>query len=327
MEDTVDRKVYDGKIQRGTTGLALFSLGLGSAQVAAPGEVARLVGADDGPTSRTVTRWACGVRELAAGMGVGSSSRPAPWLWARVAGDALDLALLSTVLVRHPSRRNRALGATAAVLGVTAADVSTARRASRAPVRSDALATQAAITVNRPIAEVFAYWHDLTNLPRFMEHLEDVTLLGPGRSRWTARARSGRVLVWETEITDDTAEELIAWRSVEGSDVPAAGRVRFQPAPGGCGTEVHVAVEYRPPAGRIGSAVSKLLGESPDQQIRDDLRRFKQVMETGEVVRSDGSPEGVDTSRQLRQHPAQPLPQPMREEVIGQSPDGDIRGR
>jgi uncharacterized membrane protein len=303
----VNRKVHDGRTRYGATALALFSLGLGSAQVAAPGAVARLVGADDGPTSRTVTRWACGVRELAAGLGVGSSSAPGPWLWARVAGDALDLALLGTIAARHPTRRNRALAAAAAVLGVTGADVVTARRATRNGLRSDEIAVRAAITVNRPVAEVFDYWHDFTNLPRFMAHLEDVTLLGSDRSRWTARAPAGVQVVWEAEITADTAEELIAWRSVEGSDIATTGRVRFQPAPGDRGTEVHVAIEYRPPAGRLGSAVAKLFGESPDQQIRDDLRRFKQVLETGEVLRSDGSPEGTKASRQLRQRPAQPL--------------------
>jgi hypothetical protein len=121
----------DVRTHRGATGLALFSLALGSAQVGAPGTMARLIGADDGPTSRTVMRWACGLRELAAGLGVGSSSQPGSWLWARVAGDAVDLALLGTVLARHPTRRTRTLAATAAVLSVTAADVMTARRASR----------------------------------------------------------------------------------------------------------------------------------------------------------------------------------------------------
>ncbi|GAA1322274.1 SRPBCC family protein [Pseudonocardia xinjiangensis] len=303
----MDRRTSDGRTRRGATGLALFSLGLGSAQVGAPGAVAQLVGADDSPTSRLVTRWACGVRELAAGLGVGSSSAPGPWLWARVAGDVVDLALLGTVAARHPARRTRTLAAAAAVLGVAAADVATARRATGGGLRSDELSVQAAITVNRPVGEVFDYWHDLTNLPRFMAHLEDVTLLGSDRSRWTAKAPAGVEVTWEAEITAHTAEELIAWRSVEGSAVATTGRVRFQPAPGDRGTEVHVAIEYRPPAGRLGSTVAKMFGESPDQQIHDDLRRFKQVLETGEVVLSDGSPEGTTASRQLRQRPAQPL--------------------
>jgi uncharacterized membrane protein len=298
----------DPATHRGATGLALLSLGMGSAQVGAPGAVARLVGADDGPTSRTITRWACGVRELAAGMGVGSSSAPRAWLWARVAGDALDLSLLGTVLARHPERSGRALGAAAAVVGITMADVTTARRASRQrDVRSDELELHASITVNRPLPEVFAFWHDFENLPQFMAHLSEVTNLGGGRSRWKAKAPAGAEVTWEAEVTADVAEEVIAWRSLNGADVPNTGTVRFNVAPDGRATEVHVRFDYRPPAGRLGVVAAKLFGEDPNQQVRDDLRRFKQVLETGEVVRSEGSPEGTSAKRQLKQRPAQPL--------------------
>jgi uncharacterized membrane protein len=315
MDRRVDGRVTgrpDGKADprthRGATGLALWSLGVGSAQVAAPGTVARVVGADDGPVSRTVTRWACGVRELAAGMGVGASAAPGRWLWARVAGDALDLGLLGAVMARHPDRRARALSAAAAVLGVTAADIATARRATGQPdARSDELELKASITVNRPLPEVFAFWHDFENLPRFMAHLTEVTSLGGGRSRWRAKAPAGVEVMWEAEVTTDVADEVIAWRSVEGADVPNTGAVRFNLAPGGRATEVHVRLHYRPPAGRLGVAVAKLFGEDPNQQVRDDLRRFKQVIETGEVVRSEGSPEGTNAKRQLKQRPAQPL--------------------
>ncbi|WP_219420259.1 SRPBCC family protein [Pseudonocardia nigra] len=298
-----------GRTDRGATGLALFSLGLGSAQVGAPGAVARLVGADDGPTSRAVVRWACGVRELAAGLGAGTSSAPGRWIWARAAGDLVDLALLGTVLTRHPGRRARTLVAAAAVLGVTAADVATARRATRRPdVRSDRLDAQASVTVNRPPGEVYAFWRDLQNLPRFMAHVEDVTTVGQGRSRWTATAPGGRQVTWEAEITDEVADELLAWRSLPGADVPTSGHVRFRPAPGDRGTEVHVRLDYAPPAGRLGAAVATLFGENPRQQVRDDLRRFKQVMETGDIVRTESSPEGTVAARTLRRRPARPEP-------------------
>jgi uncharacterized membrane protein len=296
-----------GRIDRRATALALLSLGLGSAQVGAPGVVIRLVGAEDDPRTRNVLRWACGVRELAVGVGAGSSSAPGGWLWGRVAGDALDLALLGNVLARHPDRRARALAAAAAVVGVTVADVATARRASAAPdARYDEMSAQAAVTVNRPVSEVFGYWHDVTNLATFMNHLEDVTVLGGGRSRWTAKAPAGRVVTWEAEITADVPEELIAWHSLPGAAVDNNGRVRFRPAPGDRGTEVHVDLRYRPPGGRLGSVIATLAGENPTQQLRADLRRFKQVMETGEVVRSEGSPEGTKASRQLRRRPARP---------------------
>lgn len=305
----------DGRTSRGATGLALFSLGLGSAQVGTPGAVARLVGADDGPTSRGVLRWACGVRELAVGLGAGFSASPGSWLWARVAGDAVDLALLTAVLGRNAARSRRGrsirtLGALAAVLSVTAADVATARRASADDVEPGQVAAQlearTSVTVNRPVSEVFAFWHDLENLPRFMTHLVSVTTTGPGRSTWTAKAPSGEV-TWEAEMTEDVVDELIAWRSLPGADVPNTDRVRFAAAPGHRGTEVHVQLRYQPPAGRLGATVAKLFGEDPTQQVRDDLRRFKQVLETGEVVRTEGSPDGTSVSRQLRQRPAQPV--------------------
>lgn len=298
----------DGRSHRGATGLALLGLGLGSAQVGAPGVVARMVGADDDPTSRGVLRWACGMRELATSLGVGSASAPGRWLWARVAGDVVDLTLLAAVLARHPARRARTAGATAAVLAVTAADVATARRVhAQADSRSDRLQATASITVNHPPAEVFAFWHDLENLPRFMVHLREVTVTGGGRSRWTATAPAGRQVSWEAEITADVPEEILAWRSLPGADVPNTGRVRFRPAPGGRGTEVHVQLTYAPPAGRLGAAAAKLFGEDPSQQLHDDLRRVKQVLETGEVVRTEGVPEGTKASRQLRPRPARPV--------------------
>ncbi len=105
---------------------------------------------------------------------------------------------------------------------------------------------------------------------------------------------------------EDIADQLIAWRSIEGADVPNSGSVPFAPAPGGRGTEVTLEVEYEPPGRAMGAAVARLFGEEPDQQIKDDLRRFKQVMETGEVVRSDGTPEGARTQRQFLQHEAHP---------------------
>jgi len=164
-----------------------------------------------------------------------------------------------------------------------------------------------AITINRPPEAVYESFHDFANLPAFMWHLESVEPSGDGRWHWVAKAPAGTTVEWDAEIVEDTPAELIAWRSVEGADVANSGRVRFTPAHAGQGTEVRVELEYRPPGGVIGAAVAKLLGEEPNQQLRDDLRRFKQVVETGEVVVSDGSPEGARSPRLLRQREAQPL--------------------
>ena len=147
-----------------------------------------------------------------------------------------------------------------------------------------------AITINRPPEEVYGFWRNLENLPRFMAHLESV------RECWTTGARTGRrKRPWArrssgtAEIIEDRPNELISWRSTDDATVSNAGTVRFTQAPGGRGTEVHVELSYDPPAGAVGATIAKLLGEEPSQQVDGDLRRFKQVMETGEVVHSDAS--------------------------------------
>lgn len=296
--------------QRTATGLSLFSLGLASVQIGAPGLVARLVGANDTRRNRDVVRLVCGVRELASAFAVGATRHPTPGLWARVAGDAVDLGLLTAILVKHPDRRLRALAAAAAVMGVMAVDAFGAMRSARSADRgSDDVTVQAAVTVRRPVRDVYAYWRDFEHLPRFMTHLTEVTDLGSGVSRWTATGPAGTSVTWEAELTADVPEELIAWRSRPDAAVSNSGTVRFGAAPANRGTEVRVQLAYRPPAGRLGAGLAALLGESPRQQIRDDLRRFKQVMETGEVVRSESTPSGIRSTRQLAQYPAQPLPQ------------------
>jgi uncharacterized membrane protein len=164
-----------------------------------------------------------------------------------------------------------------------------------------------AITIRHPVEVVYRYWRDLTNLPRFMNHLASVEVTDDRRSHWTANAPAGRTVEWDAEVVEDKPNERIAWRSLEGSQVPNSGAVWFTPAPGGRGTEVRVELGYDPPGGALGKLVAKLFGEEPQQQVTDDLRRLKQVLETGEVVRSEGSPEGTRSLRQVKQRPAQPV--------------------
>jgi uncharacterized membrane protein len=140
------------------------------------------------------------------------------------------------------------------------------------------------VTVLRSPEELYARWRDLTRLPELMTHLESVTPLDDGRTRWTARGPGDIPLSWEAEIVADEPGRLIAWRSVAGAEVDNAGSVRFTPAPGGRGTEVKVRLSYAPPAGRVGTAVATVLGRSGDQEVREDLRRFKQRMEADEVA-------------------------------------------
>ncbi|MEV4114823.1 SRPBCC family protein [Nonomuraea sp. NPDC049695] len=309
--------------------LGWVSLALGTAQLAAPRTVNRLSGVDDSRLARTVTRMV-GTRQLMHGAALLGSRRPGPWTWSRVVGDVLDLALLGRAVAsrsgrprasgrsrrsrrsgrsgrsRAPGRRRRrAVAATAAVAGITALDLATALYSSGLGVRRP-MRLQASITVNRPREEVYAFWRDVENLPAFMLHLDSVRATAERRSRWRARVPTADV-EWEAKILDEQAGELIAWASVRGSMVATSGSVRFTDGPAGRGTAVHVTLEYRGRGRALGATVARMFGEYPEQQIRDDLRRFKQIMETGEALLSECGPEGVRLLRRLGQRPAQPV--------------------
>ena len=131
--------------------------------------------------------------------------------------------------------------------------------------------------------ELYDYWRKLENLPRVLQHLESVKELDNRRSHWKAKAPAGTSVEWDAEIINDVPGEVIAWRSLAGASVPNAGAVTFREAPGGRGTEIKVNLEYEPPLGKLGVAVAKLFGEEPSVQVREDLRRYKQLMEAGEI--------------------------------------------
>lgn len=264
-------------------GLGWFSIGLGLAEVLAPKSFAKLIGAE-GKHSGLIRFM--GIREITAGIGILTQNKPAEWVWARVAGDALDLACLGAAFTSPKSDPGRLAIATAAVIGVAALDIYDAQRLSS---HGKDNRTIRVITINRSPEEVYQFWRDFQNLPRFMSHLESVHVIDEKRSRWVAKAPAGTSVEWDAEIIEDRPNQLIAWRSLEGADVDNAGTVSFNPAPGGRGTEVSVELEYNPPGGALGAGIAKLFGEAPEQQIKGDLYRFKQVMETGEVVHSDAS--------------------------------------
>ena len=142
---------------------------------------------------------------------------------------------------------------------------------------------QRTVRIARPREELYAYWRDFENLPSFMRHLERVHVLGRERSHWVARGPLGQRVRWDAVIHREIPNELIAWRSVEPADVPNAGTVLFRDLGDGT-TEVTVEMDYEPPAGRVGFAVARLLGEEPDAQVRDDLDQFKAIMESGDVA-------------------------------------------
>ncbi len=156
------------------------------------------------------------------------------------------------------------------------------------PAKSDGVQVEKTVSINAPAAPLYAFWRDFTNLPRFMKHLESVEVLDGGRSHWVAKAPLGQTVAWDAEITDDVENTRIAWQSLPGADISNSGSVEFRTAPGGRGTEVRVALTYKPPAGAAGAVVAKLFGEEPTQQVQDELRRFKQLVEAGEIATIDG---------------------------------------
>ncbi|MHB8597968.1 MAG: SRPBCC family protein [Ktedonobacteraceae bacterium] len=146
------------------------------------------------------------------------------------------------------------------------------------------------VTIDKAPEELYRFWRNFENLPRFMEHLQSVTVKDSIHSHWVANAPAGMSAEWNAEIINDRPNQLIAWRSVGDSQIGNAGSVHFTPAPGNRGTEVKVVLEYDPPAGRIGSLIAKLFGEEPNQQVREDLRHFKEIMEAGEIPTTKGQP-------------------------------------
>ncbi|HEX3149761.1 MAG TPA: SRPBCC family protein [Gemmataceae bacterium] len=149
-----------------------------------------------------------------------------------------------------------------------------------------------AVTINKPVADVYRFWRDFANLPHFMMHLIDVDTTSDGKSHWIARGPMGMKVEWDAEIITDTPNSLIAWRSLRGSDVDSAGSVHFRDRGPGLGTEVRVELKYDPPAGKFGTMIAKLFGENPDRQVREDLRRLKQILEAGQVPTTKGQAHG-----------------------------------
>lgn len=143
-----------------------------------------------------------------------------------------------------------------------------------------------AVTIQRPREEIFQFWRNFENLPRFMDHLKQVEVIDDKTSRWVAKAPIGYSVEWNAEIINEVPDQVIGWKSIEGSDVVSAGSVHFDDAGAGRGTRVRVRLQYSPPGGKVGDAIARLLGSDAATQIRQDLQRFKQLVEAGETAHS-----------------------------------------
>jgi len=291
MEDDneIDRP-YEGLAK----GLAWFSIALGVSELAMPDRVADLAGL---PRSSVPTLRALGAREIGHGISIlAAPGRPAP-VWSRVAGDAIDLAVMLSAFRSEEADEGRLSVAIGAVAAVTALDAFCASRLSSEGEGSRdtsrdwmqrGVRVEQVTTINRPIDEVYTFWRNFENFPRFMRHLESVQQLSGPLSRWRAKGPAGMTVEWEAEMLEEREHEWIAWRSLEGADVQNSGSVRFQRAPGARGTEVRVQLHYSPPAGALGKGIAWLFGEEPSQQIHEDLHRMKGLLETGSVPLSEG---------------------------------------
>ncbi len=159
------------------------------------------------------------------------------------------------------------------------------------------LGVEESVIVNATPEDLYAFWRNLENLPRFMRHLESVETRGGGRSHWVTRGPAGTQVEWDAEIVGDVEGELLSWRSLPGATVPNAGAVRFRAMPGGQSTVVRVSLKYNPPGGALGAAVARLFGENPARQVREDLDRLKTMMERGEIPDAELRATGLSESR------------------------------
>jgi uncharacterized membrane protein len=272
-------------------GLGWFSIGLGMAELLAPRALARLIGVSPQPA---LFRF-LGLRELTSGLGILRYRRPVGALWSRVVGDAMDLSLLGNALTNPKNDAGRLAGAIAAVAGVGALDLLAAVRHTREAPALRSLRVVKTIAINRSPEECYTFWRDLERLPRFMVHVESVEVLDATRSRWVVKGPAGKKVRWEAELTRDEPGRVIGWRTLAGADVTSIGVVQFEPRPNGQGTLLRVGMEYAPPMGKLGALVATLFLEAPEQQLKDDLRRVKQLLETGEVPTTEGQPAGRRT--------------------------------
>lgn len=165
-----------------------------------------------------------------------------------------------------------------------------AQKAQQSSLLNQTIRVEKSVTINKPAEELYRFWRNFENLPRFMKHIKSVTTYNDTRSHWIASAPLGTNVEWDADLVKDEPNQLIAWASAEGSDIENSGFVRFQPATGNRGTVVKVVLEYNIPGGAVTAAIAKLFGEEPEQQIGDELRRFKMLMEAGEIATTEGQP-------------------------------------
>jgi len=268
-----------------------FSIGLGVTEILAPRTLGRAIGVGEHPSVLRLL----GVREIMSGLGLLSERKAGTWAWSRVAGDAMDLALLGAATQSEDAHPQRIAMAATALLGVAALDVYSGRKLASSPLETvpPRVHVTHSITINASPDTVYGFWRNLENLPLFMRHVESVSATNDKTSHWVVRAPGGTTVEWDAEIVEDREAEQLSWRTLPDSEVLHEGTVIFEAAPAGRGTIVRVELNYEPPGGLVGRQIAKVFGQEPEQQVKDDVRRLKQLIETGEVATTDGQSHGA----------------------------------
>jgi uncharacterized membrane protein len=267
--------------------LGWFSIGLGLSEMVAPGAISRTAGARD--HKKLVRLY--GMREMAAGVGILAQPKQPKWLWARVAGDVVDIA--SIIRGSQKRKRKATAGTLAAVAGVTALDVVCATRCSRETETAQAERAESSLLINRSPEECYRFWRNVENFPRFVSEIKSVRVTGDKTSHWTARLpRQSGSIEWDAEIIEDVPNQRISWRSQPRDGVSVNGTVTFEPAPGGRGTIIRVQLEYDQPGRSIAAPAARLIGKHPEQITHKSLYRLRQLMELGEILTTEGQSAG-----------------------------------
>lgn len=268
------KRPRQGQPEQVARGLAWLSIGIGVAHIFAPRVMARLTGVPVPP----VVMIACGLRELACGVGILTQDEAAPWIRARISGDAVDLVGLACGALVPGADRKRIAINTAVVAGIAAVDVYCSRELGIHGQRASPRHETVSIEVSRSPEALYRFWRSFSNLPRVMPHLVSVQEIDARRSHWIATGRAGTKVEWDSEIIDDIPNERIAWRSSDGTALFNAGSVQFVRAPAG-GTLVIVELLYESLPGTLSTALTQLLGMDPPGTVRANLDKFREMME------------------------------------------------
>lgn len=274
--------------------LGWAGVGIGLIELLMPRRVAVITGL---PSHSSLLRL-MGTREMITSAGLLLQPHRSGWRWSRVAGDLLDLSVLAWAGQRQPQRRLTVL--TALVAGMTALDVlaaSDSRSPRRVRTSPGLVRIHKSLHIQRPPEVCYQFWRNFENFPQFMQHVEAVQAVDATRTHWRVKAPLGQHVDWTAELFSDIPSQQLAWRTLEGSAIEHTGVVRFLPSPNDKSTRLDIEMSYHAPFGKAGVVLAKIFGEEPSQQMDDDLRRFKQLIETGEIATTTGQSTGRRSPR------------------------------